>query len=262
MELHLLLRLLSVSDDLPTHNKSGSKGEFVNGKGKHDSLEVLFRQSVSCREFAKHVFLEIVTILCHLGHAMLQSLVKVPTFIELLPQLTTKLQNVLNDMEGNSDIHKGVMNSLLDGPVSSLGVMPGSTMTGNTNTPMLTVPFDQNRDSRHNYRTRQESAIYKNREETRDAFLYQLRAFQNVRGRVLSQTHRSINDIQAACRDIVIRNIFPINMTWFAQLFCDLLLQIGLVPLEETDKEVLSHISDKEKLKVRAHLKGGSASRR
>eukprot|EP00985_Skeletonema_marinoi_P033578 scaffold41656_cov226-Skeletonema_marinoi.AAC.1 len=45
-------------------------------------------------------------------------------------------------------------------------------------TPHLTLPFDYERDSRHNYRSLDLSRLFKEREELRDSFLYQLRAFQ------------------------------------------------------------------------------------
>ena len=42
----------------------------------------------------------------------------------------------------------------------------------------LPVQFDKDRDSRHNYKSRELSAVYKNRETTRDAFLSMLRDFK------------------------------------------------------------------------------------
>ena len=38
-------------------------------------------------------------------------------------------------------------------------------------------------------------------------------------------------------------------MPWFAQFLCDLLLQVGLAPVEETDEDLLN-IADKDKLQV------------
>ncbi|GMH55860.1 hypothetical protein TrLO_g6527 [Triparma laevis f. longispina] len=42
----------------------------------------------------------------------------------------------------------------------------------------LPVQFDKDRDSRHNYKSRELAAVYKNRETTRDAFLLMLRDFK------------------------------------------------------------------------------------
>jgi hypothetical protein len=114
--------------------------------------------------------------------------------------------------------------------------------------PILTVPFDENQDSCHNYKSRDESILYKNREESRDAFLYQLRYFQNVRGRVLdtSELESSLLRIRRSATN-VIQGVQVQICIAFAQLFANLLLQIGLVPMEETDKELL-RITDKDKL--------------
>ena len=116
--------------------------------------------------------------------------------------------------------------------------------------PLLTLPFDHDRDSRHNYKSRDDAAVYKNREESRDAFLYQLRAFQNIRGTVVdaTQAERSVDRIRVASRNVM-QGLLKSNMCWFAQLFCELLMQIGLVPMEETDKELLN-IAGKDKLQV------------
>jgi hypothetical protein len=115
---------------------------------------------------------------------------------------------------------------------------------------ILSLPFEHNRDSRHNYRTQPQVQIYKNREESRDAFLYQLRAFMNVRGKVLQpqEADRALERIQVESRNVM-HGFLPVNMVWLAQFFCELLLQIDLAPMEETDQELLN-IADKDKLRV------------
>jgi hypothetical protein len=57
----------------------------------------------------------------------------------------------------------------------------------------------------HNYKSRDESILYKNREESRDAFLYQLRYFQNVRGRVLdtSELESSLLRIRRSATNVI-----------------------------------------------------------
>ena len=49
----------------------------------------------------------------------------------------------------------------------------------------------------------------------------------------------------------MIQGLLPGNFDWFSGLFTDLLLQIGLVAVEETDKDVLKQVADKDRLKVR-----------
>ncbi len=46
--------------------------------------------------------------------------------------------------------------------------------------------------------------------------------------------------------------LLPTNVPWFTELFLDMLQQIGLVPMQETDTDILNNVSDKEKLQVRA----------
>ena len=47
------------------------------------------------------------------------------------------------------------------------------------------------------------------------------------------------------------QRLLPGNIAWFAEYFCELLCQIGLVPMQETDKEIVKHVGDKDRLKVR-----------
>jgi hypothetical protein len=120
-----------------------------------------------------------------------------------------------------------------------------------TNTPHLTLPFDHARDSRHNYRSAQLNMIFKEREELRDSFLFQLRGFQDIRGRLMEQeqVEKSIVSLQHASREIL-SNVSPGNTFWFVNFVCDLLLQTGLAPISETDSEVLRQIGDKKRLQV------------
>ena len=229
LELHLLVRLLTAKDDAAVSMNLNERG-------------VVFRAVLAsancCQSFAVEVLTRVMCILRNLDSDIISSFITCPPFAMLLPNETKELTAVVERRRESS----------LTSDVDAVSI------AGRTNqTPLLTLPFDHDRDSRHNYRTREEMAIYKNREESRDAFLYQLRAFQNIRGKVLDevQAERSIDRIRTASRN-VIEGILKSNMFWFAQLFCDLLAQIGLVPMEETDKELLN-ITDKDKLQVRSY---------
>lgn len=257
MELHLLVRLICVSDE-PVElissdgSKLGSKTQTPS-QSKVTNTPIpdytpIFREARTCRCFATKVFSRIRSILLNLGHELIKPLLVFPPFTELLPSLTRELRSIVE--EGNKRFLFGTEHV---------------TIASNTNTPMLTLPFDEARDSRHNYRTRDQNALYSNREDTRDAFLYQLREFQDVRGRLLDpgQAERSIRKIRMSSRELM-RTLLPDNMLWFAELFCDLLLQIGLVPVEETDKEILKHVGDKDKLQKlhrRFTTKGGQMNK-
>ena len=84
-----------------------------------------------------------------------------------------------------------------------------------------------------------------------DTFLFQLRAFQQMRGTVLNptQVQRSLDGIQQALRQMM-SNLLSSNIPWFAELFTDLLLQIGLVPMQELDADILKNVTDKDRLQV------------
>ena len=88
-----------------------------------------------------------------------------------------------------------------------------------------------------------------------DVFLFQLRAFQQMKGTVLNPTQiqKSLDTIkQALCQMMV--ELLPSNKPWFAELFTDLLLQIGLVPMQELDADILKNVADKDRLQVRTSL--------
>lgn len=42
------------------------------------------------------------------------------------------------------------------------------------------------------------------------------------------------------------------NLGWFVNFFIDLLLQIGLLPIGETDIDVLKQVSDQQRLQVKS----------
>jgi len=85
-----------------------------------------------------------------------------------------------------------------------------------------------------------------------DSFLYQLRSFQKLKSSLLDphQMDHFMQESRIASKDLI-QCLFPSNVSWFAEFFCDLLLQIGLVPMQETDADILSHVSDQDKLQVR-----------
>jgi hypothetical protein len=221
VELHLLIRLLAVSD-----LKEASTGDF-----KLKTLKRLFISPRACRQFAMSTLDGIMPLLCKLPLTILTAIIDCPPFRERMPE----------SLETLSAIRAKRMEVLVAEGALDIGGGPHST-------PMLSLPFDQQRDSRHNYKTKEEQAMFKNREESRDAFLYQLRFFQNTRGKILdtSELNASVQKVKTASKN-VIQGVHKLNMNWFAEFFCELLLQLGLVPMEETDTDLLS-ITDKDKL--------------
>jgi hypothetical protein len=229
MEFHLVVRLLSLSDRRRNTNVDGNDG--VQQLFPYDAV---FQSYQSCRVFAAETLIAMETILVNMGHSTIKMFVELPSLQRQCPGLCNTLQDVIN--AGNSTL-------LFESDQKALGC--------NTNIPHLTLPFDQAHDSRHNFRSVDLSRMFKEREGLRDTFLYQLRAFQDVRGRLLEddEAEKNISSLKYASREMLL-NISPDNIMWFVNFFCDLLLQIGLSPISETDSEVLKQIADKKRLQV------------
>lgn len=223
LELHLLLRLIS----LPDKRYAWKTGDL---NGSHSYNEI-FQSERSCRVFAAKTLSDLESVIINLGHETIKMLVAFPALQMQCLGLCETLQDII--CRGNSSL-------IFDADRKALG--------HNTNTPHLTLPFDYARDSRHNYRSVQKNMIFTEREQLRDSFLFQLRAFQDVRGRLMEQ-EKNIISLQHASREIL-NNISPGNMLWFVNFLCDLLLQTGLAPISETDSEVLRQIGDKKRLQV------------
>ena len=240
LELHLLVRLLSLN----VNGKGNSMDGVLEtgGDGKAAFWDV-FCSPKRCRHFAARVLVRIETpILSSLGEVILRKLIVLPSFKKNLPEVVGNLQQRISEDRGGS----------IDRVDSLDGAVAAMSIAGASNTPFLTVPFDEDRDSRHNYRSRDRTMLFNNREESRDKFMFQLRAFQEIRGTVLdpAQANVYISDIKVACQEMI-QGLLPGNFDWFSGLFTDLLLQIGLVAVEETDKDVLKQVADKDRLKVR-----------
>mmetsp|Transcript_2321 Transcript_2321/g.3443 ORF Transcript_2321/g.3443 Transcript_2321/m.3443 type:complete len:1050 (+) Transcript_2321:64-3213(+) len=215
LELSLLVELLTINDVGPVQNQQNTS-------------QLCLTSTAACRKFSLKSLPKLKDIVANFPLRLLSAFVSCPPIRENLTDLVGELSVILSKRQSTStEIERG---------------FSGSTQ------PILALPFDQTRDSRHNYKSREEQALYKNREESRDAFLYQLRNFQNIRGKVLdlAELESSLVTIRRSAQN-VIQGIQVANMHWFAEIFFDLLLQIGLIPMEETDKDLLK-ITNKEKL--------------
>jgi hypothetical protein len=234
LELHLLLRLVTVSGETAT---SVLRSEPPKCDEAPLFFQPFFFSSERCQVFATMVLTNLSFVLKDLGLPLLMPLVQCTPFRMALPVLETELDLVLQ-----SHIARGLRTEY-----------PPNAITGTH--AIFSLPFQHNRDSRHNYKSQAEVAMYKNREDSRDAFLYQLRAFVDVRkGSLLLRPQAEVEHALERIRDEsrkVIHGLLRVNMAWFAQFFCDLLLQMGLAPMEEMDQELLTIAGNKEKLQVR-----------
>ena len=227
MELHLLIRLLAVDVSACAKHRieeAGSSPIFFKS---------IFTRPEDCILFAQLALSESKHIIQNLGVPLIKALVQCPPFVTCCPEIVEDLKAVVEERLRQGQI-------TLKSPEDITGTHA-----------MLSLPFEVERDSRHNFKTQSEMAIYRNREQSRDAFLYQLRSFMSVKGKVFQAQDMEIAQkrLQEESRKIT-NGLLIVNMPWFAQFLCELLLQVGLAPVEETDQELLN-IAGKDKLQVR-----------
>ncbi len=214
LELHFLIRLLVLESN------AGSIEDV-------SYFQPILADPESCQRFAVLALSQLKTIMRNLPTSLLQALVECEPFQNHCTVLAQELSLVLID-------HR-VKGLLIDYPTEAV--------TGTH--AIFSLPFDHERDSRHNFKTPTETAVYNNRELIRDAFLGALRNFINTKG---SLHERAQERVRTASKEIF-NVLMTVNGTWFAQFYCELLLQVGLSPLQETDQELLN-IADKDKLQV------------
>ena len=236
LELHLLMRLISLSD---TVEKSQSR---PTNNTAH-ALAGIFQSEACCLFFVSQALVSLEGIITNMGYEIIKMFLALPALQQHCPTLIATLKDTMRRDKATLIFETGQ---------KALG--------SDSKTPHLTLPFDYERDSRHNFRSLDLSRLFKQREELRDSFLYQLRAFQEVRGKLMGneESENIINSIKREARDMI-KNASSGNIDWFVNLFCDLLLQIGLLPVGETDSEVLRHITDKKRLQ-KLHMRFTSKS--
>ena len=225
-ELQFIVQLLSLPPTAATPQKT-----------EPHLLGELFATPHHCHCFASEAFSRLKSVLAALDPKLVGRLIGSPPFLKHLAELSEELKTSLEKREEEMlrwETREG----------SSFVV--GASVTQ----PLFTQQFDPERDSRHKFKSKEEAASFKNREESRDAFLYQLRFFQGVRGNTLNSAklQESMQSIGKAAANIV-ENVRRSNMHWFVEFFCDVLVQIGLVPMEETDQDLL-RLTDPNKLQV------------
>ena len=232
LELHFLFRLMVVDE-----------GSIVSSGDQNVSFfHSILATGRDCRRFA-------VLALAKLKHLLIGLPIQVLQKIVLCEPFRQNCGELISDL--NAQLDRYNQQGL---PM----VYPTEAVTGSH--AILSLPFDGERDSRHNYKTPAEIAVYKNREESRDAFLLELRTFMGSKGKVFrpQDMEHSQDRVRRRARDIM-NGLLTVNMMWFAQFYCDLLLQVGLAPVQETDQELLN-ITDQDKLQVSLILPSMRAS--
>lgn len=237
LEIHLLIRLLAI--DVDACATAASKNRLSLPE-EADSTPIFFQSIFSspkrCRLFASLAISKLKSVIRNLGVPLMNLIIQCGPIRMACSKFIQDLTLVREEQ-----IRRGLLTESTPEDVTGTHAI-------------LSLPFEQDRDSRHNYRTQAEMAIYKNREQSRDAFLYQLRSYMSVKGKGFQaqDMEKAKGRLQEESRNIT-SSLFAENMPWFAQFFCELLLQVGMSPVEETDQELLD-IADKEKLQVSGDL--------
>ena len=242
LEIHLLLRLLTVSP------------KSTRGDGLENTNTVfasLFEHSGACILFASHVLTRQEQTLFGLG--LTRSLVSCPPVELHCPNLIIKLLELEQETSNGDPVNKGIAGR--GGPFRASSAVD--------QTALFTLPFDPARDSRHKFRSSDKQALFKNRESTRDAFLYQLRNFYNSKS--VSHGGSSAKQMTQAQERQLVRTVLDDlqtdNFSWFAEFFRDLMLQLGSVPVvHETDEELLQMADSETLQKLHQRLFGASTT--
>ena len=240
-EIHWLLRLLAVTESTSSSENVGkyatnqplvqkplSFEEELEGK---NAFSLILSSPARCIYFSMVSLRNQSILLQGLGLPILRDLIRFPLFAQYLPDVTEQLANYIEKFDlDNSNLH----------------LMIGSGKLHQT--AHLTIPFKPERDSRHNFRTREGSVIYKNREECRDAFLFQLRTFLQLKGKMVDSTEasRALTKLRHSSR-VIVSDLLKPNISWFAEVFIEMILQIGHIPIQETDTDLIRTV-DKDKL--------------
>lgn len=155
IELQLLLRLLTISDEVNTMKNTRTR-EDCDETSKSDCLAELFEDAECCRTFAANAFSKLKDMILNLDRDLLLTFLQIEAFVERLPDLVPEIQGELDKRrfallsQGKSDGYEAQVGHLISGQSA-----------------MITMAFQEERDSRHNYRSRELMRLYNNREECR-----------------------------------------------------------------------------------------------
>lgn len=250
LEIHLLLELLLIDTNTTRSESQGcilKQPQKINDDNEQASVtqsvatnatapttffQPIFYSPERCIEFARKVMTRhLEGIIQRLSPFLIKSLLGESVFVRRCPTVAEHL-----------NMH------LLKTTTAIEWTPPTSESITGTHA-IFSLPFEPDRDSRHNFKTQAEISMYQNRELTRDAFLSQLRVFITAKSKVfLPQEVDKVRETAQYESKKIIANILPHNIMWFAQFFCELLLQVGLAPVEEMDQELLQIANDREKV--------------
>ena len=180
LELQLILRLLCLEDDNP--NYSNQKKKKKKKKKQNNSqplspttteykMNQLFSSRHICQQFAIQILIKMKFMLTNLTQEILISLLQLKPVQCLLPKEIIKELHDSIQSKGNHE-----SNSVSSDHHQHHGGMILGSMSKST---ILNVSFNEKRDSRHHFRSKDLGTLYNNREQCRGEFCLKVLSLPN-----------------------------------------------------------------------------------
>ena len=188
-ELMLLVQLLLAESQQTSH----TSGQLLNS-------------SADCAHYAACALADLGHWVIKLGKRAAQALCDSAPFCSRCPELAATLRDTIQQQQaaGHS-------------PRSRTGISSSLDLS------YFTVPFCAVSDSRHAFRTPNDSKLYNNREKLRDKLVLILELHSSL----LSEHRDAVDPVRDAVREFM-SELDPLNTPWFAGHFVDVALQHGL----------------------------------
>ena len=159
LEVQLMLRLLCICGE-------DKKEVDKNGIATATGLKKLFSTNSVCRHFAIEVLQNLDNLIVNFDRDILLSLLGIKSFVNQLPQIAKSIEHSL-ESQRNAMLTKGNYGTGNE----------GTSLVASSQSTILTMPFQEKRDSRHNYRSRDQTSMYNNREQCRGMCTYYCLSF-------------------------------------------------------------------------------------
>ncbi|KAJ7565096.1 hypothetical protein O6H91_02G047900 [Diphasiastrum complanatum] len=233
-ELHLLFQLLSWDAEMV------AKDPMVKccSETGNEAHEKLFSSSDDGPSYACAVLEHAGTILDSVGEHLLSALLEVPAISHCSSSLLSRLKGSLADYQASALRSCKGYDATIKAD-RALQVSPGKYLNPPSawvGMPVM-MPFQASRDSRKNFKTREEQRVFNNREICRDRFYTIMRSALSTQNPFTSAatSEESFRKYMESVRQFLTVLLFE-NYSWFAELFMEQVLQIS--SWGETDPEV------------------------
>ncbi|EEY68932.1 uncharacterized protein PITG_05075 [Phytophthora infestans T30-4] len=215
------------------------RADCTSCSSQDNSLKSEFCWRTHCLDFAEIVFLEIESVLKHLGADLLG----------LIKQSLRDAEGICQDLLERLELASRRREELRVAESARVGCqLPVEVKASAVRD--FALPFNEETDSRLHYRTPAESLLYTNREKVRDGFLSLLRQFQLQQHSLVGIENAGVAAAAIAAARELLTDVSPENRWWFAKFFVQELVQVGSNPFGESDNDLVLKIME-DKLVVK-----------